>query len=252
MGAHAGAVPEILLEVDPRLRSLLPLGGRDGSLLMRADSTDSVGHVVQSAGIPHTEVGGLLLDGEPVPWSATARAGTLAIAPVERPQTAPTEPPRFLLDVHLGALARRMRILGLDTAYDRQADDADLAVRAAAQGRVLLTQDRGLLKRRAVIAGALVTGQRVDDQLADVLDRFAPPLAPWTRCPACNGTLRPADAAEVRNGLEPGTARTYATFARCERCGRVYWRGAHSARLEPMVVRAQDVVRRRRGSAAAE
>lgn len=236
-----------MLEVDAELRFLLPLGRRTGHLPVVADPTDTALHLVQAAGIPHTEVGALRLDGVPVPFTAPARARTLHVLPVARPQAAPTDPPRFLLDVHLGALARRLRILGIDTAYEREADDADLAAEAARERRVLLTQDRGLLKRRAVTAGALVAGRRVDEQLADVLDRFAPPLAPWTRCAACNGLLEAVDAAAVADALEPGTLRTYDAFARCERCGRIYWRGAHSARLEPMVERAARVVARRRG-----
>ena len=238
-------MPEVLLVVPPELRFLLPLGRREGELPVRADPTDTVGHVVQSAGIPLTEVGALLLDDVAVGRSARVREGRLAVLPVARPQRAPTDPPRFLLDVHLGSLARRLRVLGVDTAYDRQADDADLAARSAAEQRVLLTQDRGLLKRAAVVAGALVRGTRADEQLDDVLDRFAPPLAPRTRCVVCNGRVRPVPASEVTALLEPGPIRTVRDFGRCERCGRVYWRGAHDRRLDPVIARAEQIVRRR-------
>ena len=98
-------------------------------------------------------------------------------------------PARFVLDVHLGTLARRLRLVGVDTAYANDAGDDALVEQANASRRVLLTQDRGLLCRRKLWLGAYVRGARPDDQFADVLDRFAPPLAPWTRCPACNGHL---------------------------------------------------------------
>jgi uncharacterized protein with PIN domain len=111
--------------------------------------------------------------------------------------------------VHLGALARRLRLLGVDTAYRNDADDDELVVRAIAEQRTLLTQDRGLLRRRALPSGAYVRGARPDDQVADVLDRFAPPLAPWSRCPACNGVLVAAAGDEVVHLLEPGTRRSY-------------------------------------------
>jgi uncharacterized protein with PIN domain len=100
---------------------------------------------------------------------------------------------------------------------------------------VLLTQDRGLLRRRRLWLGAYVRGARPDDQLRDILDRFAPPLAPWTRCTACNGLLAPASKADVEPVLQPGTRRTYQAFSRCPACGRVYWRGAHSTRLDQIV-----------------
>ena len=87
--------------------------------------------------------------------------------------------------MHLGGLARRMRLLGIDTAYRNDASDAELLAQGAAEQRVVLTQDRGLLRRRALTVGAYVRGGSTDEQLADMLDRFRPPLAPWSRCLAC-------------------------------------------------------------------
>src|SRR5919106_1808999 len=137
-----------------------------------------------------------------------------------------------------GSLARRLRLLGVDTAYGNDADDADLVEEAGRERRVMLTQDRGLLMRRALWAGAYVRGHGADAQLADVLDRFAPPLAPWTRCSACNGALAEVPKGEVVDLLEPGTRRRYERFARCRYCGRVYWRGAHGRRLDAVVADA--------------
>lgn len=238
-------VATLTLEVPAELRFLLPPARRGrGSVDLVAADTDTVGHVVQAAGIPLTEVGEIRLDGEPVAASARAVAGALALRPAGRPQPTPTSPPRFLLDVGLGGLARRLRILGLDAAYEAGADDATLVVRATAEQRVLLTQDRGLLRRRAVRAGALVRGAGTAAQRDDVLDRFAPPLAPWTRCTACGGLLERVARDEVAAVLAPGTRDTYRSFARCRDCDRVYWRGAHSARLDRVVAHAEEVVRR--------
>jgi uncharacterized protein with PIN domain len=102
---------------------------------------------------------------------------------------------------------------------------------------VLLTQDRGLLMRRGM-RGALVRGSRPDDQLADVLDRFAPSLTPLTRCTACGARLDPVPKADVADRLLPGTRRTFDDFSRCAACGRVYWHGAHARRIEELVGRA--------------
>jgi uncharacterized protein len=111
-----------------------------------------------------------------------------------------------------------------------------------ARHRVLLTQDRGLLCRRKLWLGAYVRGARPDAQFLDVLDRFRPPLAPWTRCPACNGHLSIAAKAAVEPALRPGTRRTYHAFSRCQGCAQVYWRGAHSRRLEEIIKSAIDAV----------
>ena len=218
------------------LRFLLP--GRDrhrGVRRMRFDPDATVGHVVQAAGVPLPEVGGVRVDGDPAPLSARTRPGAvLEVEPVPRPQ--PVPPGGFLLDVGLGTLARRLRLLGLDAAWSNDAEDADLAARAAAEERVLLTQDRGLLRRRGV-PGALVRGSRPDDQLADVLDRFAPSLAPLTRCTACGARLEPVPKAEVADRLPPGTRRTVDDFSRCPACSRLYWRGAHARRIDALVDR---------------
>ncbi|WP_431783963.1 Mut7-C RNAse domain-containing protein [Streptomyces chumphonensis] len=236
---------ELEFRVAEELRFLLASRFRGrGRPRVPYDPTSTLGHVVQSLGVPLTEVGGLALDGEPVPPAhRPAGGGLVDVTALPRPQALPTGPPRFLLDVHLGALARRLRLVGLDSAYSNDADDPALVARSGAERRVLLTRDRGLLRRRALWRGAFVRGTRPDGQLIDVLTRFDPPLAPWTRCPACNGRLAPVAKAEVAHRLRPGTLRTYDTFTRCRSCARVYWRGAHGGRLEATVAAAERALR---------
>ncbi len=226
--------PELALFLRPGRR-----GGPGGRV--RCDGVSSLGHVVESLGVPLTEVGVLLVNGIPEQPRYRPRGGDVVqVLPVPRPQ--PVDQPRFLLDVHLGTLARRLRLVGVDTAYDREADDDELIERANAARRMLLTQDRALLRRRRLRRGAYVRGAGPDEQFADVLGRFAPPLAPWTRCPACNGLLVPVAKTDVEPLLEPGTRRTYDSFARCSNCGRVYWRGAHSRRLQAAIDAATRIV----------
>jgi uncharacterized protein with PIN domain len=226
--------PRVHLEVASELRLFLSPGHRDGSLTAGWDGTSSLGHLVESAGVPLPEVGELAICGKAVPPSYRPEPGDrAAVSAVRRPQPLPAA--RFLLDVHLGTLARRLRLVGVDTGYSNDRDDDELIEQANATRRVLLTQDRGLLRRRKLWLGAYVRGARPDEQFADVLGRFAPPLSPWTRCLACNGPLVAARKADVQGELRPGTRRTYHEFARCLGCGGVYWRGAHSRRLDAIV-----------------
>jgi uncharacterized protein len=231
---------EIQVAFAPGLGLFVPAGRRGRPTRLITDGASTLGHVIESAGVPLTEVGGLVVDGREVTVAHIPAAGeSVEVRAVERPQQVPGAPLRFLLDVHLGTLARRLRLLGVDAAYD-SADpgDAVLATRSAAERRVLLSRDRGLLRRRELWAGAYVYSDRPDDQLRDVLGRFAPELRPWTRCTACNGTLRDAHKEEVADLLQGGTQRSYDVFARCEECSRVYWRGAHHDRLERIVLSA--------------
>lgn len=227
---HVSFVPELHLFVASEYTTTAPAP-------VVTDGASTLGHVVESLGVPLTEVGRLVVDGAEVSVSHVPGAGeTIAVHAVERPQRVPGAPLRFLLDVHLGTLARRLRLLGVDAAYTNEdPGDAALAALSAQERRVLLSRDRGLLRRREIWAGAFVYSDRPEDQLRDVLGRFAPALAPWTRCTACNGRLADADKNSVREHLEHGTQRTYDVFAQCTACGRVYWRGAHHAHLEAIV-----------------
>jgi uncharacterized protein len=233
MGQASGmGQPVIKLAVDPSLAFFVRPRRRSGEVA--CDEVSSLAHVVESAGVPRTEVGALVVNGTPAAFGYRPRAGDVVqVLPVQRPES--LDCARFVLDVHLGTVARRLRLVGLDAAYDRDASDDELVERANAEQRVLLTQDRGLLCRRALWRGAYVRGAGPAEQFADVLARFAPALAPWTRCPACNGLLAPVPKADVEPQLKPGTRRTYQAFARCRQCGQVYWHGAHGRRLDAII-----------------
>jgi uncharacterized protein len=242
VGWHAGGVGlEICLCFEAGLWGFLGTRRRGDEVWVAYDRTSSLGHVVESAGVPLPEVGSLVVGGRVVSPSYRPEAGDVVrVLAVRRPQVVPGQ--RFLLDVHLGTLARWLRVVGVDAAYENDLDDDALIVRANAERRVLLTQDRGLLRRRSLRLGAYVRGARPEEQFGDVLERFVPRLAPWTRCTACNGSLSSVSKDEVEGELRPGTRRSYDTFARCLSCGRVYWRGAHGARLEWIVENAQRII----------
>jgi uncharacterized protein len=236
MAGHAGKMnqAQVVVIVAAELRLFLRPGRRSGPVAVALDGTSSLGHVVESLGVPLTEAGHLLVNGEPVaPGYRPHKGDVVRVEAVRRPQQLASA--HFVLDVHLGTLARWLRLAGVDAAYANDANDDVLIGQANAGRRLLLTQDRGLLRRRALWLGAYVRGARPDDQFRDVLDRFRPPLAPFTRCPACNGPLSPVARAAVAPVLPPGTRRTYQAFSRCGGCGQVYWHGAHSRRLEQII-----------------
>ncbi|WP_370665123.1 Mut7-C RNAse domain-containing protein [Streptomyces sp. IBSBF 2507] len=232
--------PEIHVEFAPELHLFVPRARPTGAARTATDGVSTLGHLVESLGVPLTEVGTLLVDGREVPPGHIPTGGeSVCVRPVQHPQRVPGAPLRFLLDVHLGTLARRLRLLGVDTAYEStDLGDPALAALSAAEKRVLLSRDRGLLRRRELWAGAYVYSTRPEEQLQEVLDRFRPQLSPWTRCTACNGLLRAATKDEVAEQLKGGTQRSYDVFAQCTACGRAYWRGAHHEQLEAIVERA--------------
>jgi uncharacterized protein len=229
---------------------LAELGGSTRHLVP-VDGARSVKDVVESVGVPHVEVALLLCDGHPVGFEHRVEGGErLSVLPplrhlghegVPAVTPPPSLPPRFVCDVHLGTLARRLRLLGFDTRYDRAWDDVTLADIATDEDRILLSRDRGLLKRRAVVHGYLPRSDDPDEQLLEVVGRFdlASHLAPSTRCVPCNGLLEPVGIDEVRHAVPPRTLAAIDTYARCRDCEQVFWPGSHHDALRPLIARAR-------------
>jgi uncharacterized protein len=187
---------------------------------------------VESLGVPHTEIGQITINGEARPLSERLAEGDhVHIFPHAIPVL--LKHPRFVLDGHLGRLAAYLRMLGFDTFYDRFADDTTLAAVASGEGRLLLTRDVGLLKRREVEEGYCVRSHKPHDQLREVSHRFAlhPQFVPFSRCMDCNGQLCSVSKEEVTDLLPPHTRETKKEFSRCLHCGKIFWRGSHHARM---------------------
>jgi uncharacterized protein with PIN domain len=205
---------------------------RDREFEHPAGTTDTLKHVIESLGVPHTEIGQVKVNGDPALLSARLSAGDRIDV---FPQIAPVslDDPRFVIDGHLGRLAAYLRMLGFDCWYEPSAGDEQLASIAAAQKRLVLTRDAGLLKRRQVERGYYVRSDNPHRQLRELANRFAlfSRFAPFTRCMACNTPLRCVAKSEVMDLLPPHTRATKDEFSRCPNCGKIYWRGSHHARM---------------------
>lgn len=197
-----------------------------------AGETDTIKHVVESLGVPHTEIGRITVDGAAVLSSQRLADGD-RVDVFPHPEPVFLENPQFVVDGHLGRLAAYLRMLGFDTWYDRFADDIHLAKIASGERRFLLTRDAGLLKRREVDAGYFVRCDKPHDQLREITQRFAlrSHFAPFCRCMDCNGLLCSVSKKEVADLLPPHTRETKNEFSRCSGCGKVFWRGSHYARM---------------------
>lgn len=139
--------------------------------------------------------------------------------------------PRLLADGMLGTLAKWLRLLGYDTAYDNQASDPELAHRARAEGRVLLTRDQELAARSG-LRTLLIESEVLEEQVEQVQDALAPPpQPPFSRCPVCNTALEPVSREEIADQVPPYVLKTQTEFHRCPGCGRIYWPGTHVDRM---------------------
>jgi uncharacterized protein len=215
-------------------------------------SHQTVKDVLEAMGIPHTEIDLILVNGDPEGFSHRPTTGdriaaypmfeAFDIGSTARLRPTPLRHPRFVIDVNLGRLARLLRVLGFDVWWSSDADDQSLADVSLERQRILLTRDRGLLKRRAITRGLFVHSLEPEEQALEVIRRLdlRQRLAPLTRCVRCNGMLAAASKDEVIDQLEPLTRRYYDEFSRCADCGRIYWAGSHYARLLSLVDRLRD------------
>lgn len=209
----------------------------------------SLKDLVESFGLPHTEVGSLLLAGQPAPFSVLCPdRAELAVWPIEapwqvtrasllRPQPLPSL--AFLVDVNVAKLVPLLRMVGFDTACAGKLDDGALANRAATEQRLLLSRDRGLLQRRQVEFGRLIRASEPEKQLLEIVHLLglAERLAPFSRCLRCNGLLAKVDKAAIDKELQPLTRRYYHDFSQCLACDQLYWPGSHVEKMKSLLAR---------------
>lgn len=207
----------------------------------------SVKDVIEALGVPHTEVDLILANGQSVDFSYRVRNGdrisvypgfeSIDISPLERLRPTPLREVRFVLDTHLGKLAGYLRMLGLDAAYRRDYPDEELARISVDEKRILLTRDRGLLKRNMIIRGYFVRATNPREQVIELLQRFdlVSLVSPFERCIHCNKLLRPVPKEKVACRLLPETRQRYEEFCVCPECDRIYWKGSHYRRMQGFV-----------------
>ena len=222
---------------------------RKGQSLPYAFEAASVKDAIEALGVPHTEVGLILVNGEPAAFSSLLQEGDrisvypvfrrFPLGPLTHLQPRSKGEIRFVLDTHLGKLAAYLRMLGFDSLYRNDCQDAELARISADQHRTLLSRDRGLLKRSMVTHGYLVRETEPAKQLVEVVERFdlSTWFAPFQRCLHCNEPLRPVAKELVNDRLPPDTRQRYDQFHLCPECGRIYWKGSHYQRMKALIER---------------
>jgi uncharacterized protein with PIN domain len=247
-------MPAATFRVHGSLNDFIAASRRGRPIVRDFEASPGIKDVLQALGLPHPEVDLIVVNDRPVGFDYRLRPDDrVDVFGLDRPPDlalatglipAPPEPPRFVLDGHLGRLARYLRMLGFDSRYAAHATDAGLAGQSAAEDRILLTRDRGLLKRSIVRHGYLVRDDDPRRQLAEVVARYhlARTATPFTRCVRCNGGIVSVERSEVAERLagEPRTLRFFATFGRCDGCGSIYWPGSHFERMSRL---AEEVLR---------
>ena len=229
------------------LNDFLPPYRRQVTFSSSFQGNPSIKDAVESLGVPHTEIDLILINWVSVDFSHPVEDGDqvsvypvfegLDIGSLVRLRPRPLRDPCFVLDTHLGRLATYLRLLGFDSLYRNDYGDEELARISADEKRILLTRDRGLLKRNLVTNGYCVRSSNPRRQIKEVVERFdlVEAAAPFKRCLRCNGLLKAVDKREIAGRLPPNTRQYYQVFYGCTTCSQLYWRGSHYEALQRLI-----------------
>ncbi len=229
------------------LNDFLPSDKRKRSFAYLFYGSPSVKDVIEALGIPHVEVDLILVNGESVDFAYRLSSGdkvsvypvfeSLDISSQIRLREKPIRITRFVLDVHLGKVAKNLRMLGFDTIYENNLDDAEIIDIAEREERIILTRDRELLKHGRVSRGYWVRSKKPDRQMMEILKRFdlKSQIKPFHRCMSCNGEIKDVDKKEIEEQLEPKTRQYYDEFFICSNCRKIYWKGSHFDKMEQKI-----------------
>lgn len=229
------------------LNDFLPAHRRKKDFLHSFNTPSSIKDVIESLGVPHTEVELILVNGESVDFnyliqhddriSVYPMFESLDMSNAVKLRTKPLRDIKFVLDCHLGKLAKYLRFAGFDTLYKDRFEDAEIAEIAQKENRIVLTRDRNLLKRKIIDHGHYMREIKIDKQFIEVMHRFdlLDQINLFSRCSLCNGLLIEVDKQAVRQLLEPKTLQYVQEFKQCRDCQHVYWKGSHYEKIKELI-----------------
>lgn len=231
------------------LNDLLPSRDRQRQLYIGFNERQSIKHIVESLGIPHTEIGSLVVNGHNVDFGYLVQSGDDILVYPAIPDLDKLSgmfkdgqliiEPRFILDNHLGKLASYLRMCGIDAIYRNDYHDEELVQVAVQDQRILLTRDRQLLMRKIIPYGYLLRSLDPERQVIEIIRRFDlfKLISPFHRCLRCNTPLEKIEKEKIIDRLQPLTKKYFQEFHHCRGCGQIYWRGSHHKRMENLLFR---------------
>ncbi len=238
---------EITIRFYEELNDFLPSRRKKKTFSHLVSGSPTIKDIVESLGVPHTEVDLLLSNGVSVPFDYKPSEGDrIAVYPVFesldisglsllRPES--LRETRFVADVHLGKLSRYLRLLGFDTVYRNDLEDTEIINIAETEKRIILTRDIPMLKNGRVTHGYFVHSTIPQEQIREIIRRFdlKNDIRPFKRCMECNGKIETVDKNNVETLLLAGTRRNFNEFYRCSNCAKVYWKGSHFGKMKKLI-----------------
>lgn len=221
------------------LNDFLPASRRKQSFCVSFSGSPSLKDIIESLGVPHTEIDLILVKGQSVDFRHKLEDGdqvsvypvfeSFDISDVTHLRAKPLRETKFICDVHLGRLTKYIRLAGFDTLYSPEYYDSQIIALSVSSRRIILTRDRGMLKNRLVTHGYWIRSANPREQFLEVINKFdlRKSFLPFTRCLECNESLIEVSKDEVSARLQPRTRKYYTVFKKCPVCERIFWEGSH-------------------------
>ena len=234
------------------LNDFLPEDKRKIRFIHKFADRASVKDMIESLGVPHSEIDMILVNGNSVDFGHIVEDGddisvypvfeSLDITDIQHLRNKPLREPKFVADVHLGSLAKYMRMLGFDVSYKNNFTDEEIIEISLNENRTILTRDRGLLKNNRITHGYWIRNEVTEQQVKEVIKRFdlKNDIHEFLRCLECNNILEPVEKGDIEKRLPPKVKDWHNEFWYCSSCDRIYWRGTHFEKMTKFIERLRN------------
>lgn len=250
---HSPVLRKSVFRFYEELNEHLPEPVRKTEFTYEFTGRPSVKNSIQAIGVPHSEVDLILVNGNSVDFDYQMQGDekisvypvfeSLDISPLIRLRPEPLREPRFIVDVNLGKLALKLRLLGFDTLFRNDFEDDEIVEMALREKRIILTRDKGILKQNAVTHGYFLRNTDPKEQLKEIVERLQLQnnFRPFTRCSECNGKLQPIEKNQIDDHIPDDTFHYYDEFWQCTGCGKIYWKGSHFKHIQKWLTELKTV-----------
>lgn len=229
------------------LNDFLPKHRRKADFQAEFNEERSIKDMIESLGVPHTEVDLILVNGKSVDFSDILRDGdrvsvypvfeSINIEGVTRLRPTPLRKIRFVADRNIEDIVRFMRLLGFDVYSHSALTNREIIDISIREKRIILTKSKSLLKFKDVTHGVFIRPGTRGEQVGRIMDSLdiKDQARPFSRCLRCNGLLKGVSKKDVMDRIPPKTKVCCDNYSVCESCDQLYWNGTHMDRMKKMV-----------------
>lgn len=213
----------------------------------------SVKDMIESLGVPHTEIDMILVNGKSINFDYLVQDGdnisvypvfeSIDISDIQHLRKLPLRQPKFIADVHLGSLSKYLRMLGFDVLYKNNYSNEEIVEISVNDKRTILTRDRELLKNNRIMHGYWIRSEDIEHQVKELINRFdlKKNISEFVRCLECNNILEPVEKEKIEERIPPKVKQYQNEFWYCSHCDKIYWKGTHYEKMFGFIKRIKDI-----------